>query len=289
MINQEYRKVLKNILENGELVKTGQGIPALTTMQETMRFDLGKEFPVITERDISGFWTKPIDELMAFVNGVRNVEVLEQEFNCNWWSPWATQEKADKLGLDKGDLGPASYGGAFQNFPTGEGKGFDQFENLIKSLKERPSDRTHIITPWVPHMQSRINGAKRGAVLAPCHGWIHIRVLNQKLHLHMFQRSGDVPIGVPSNMIQYSALTLALAKMLNLKPGNYYHTISDAHIYVDQIKHVEDMLSREPLDLPRVKIKPDLKINNFFEFRGEHFVLEDYKPHESINNIPVAV
>lgn len=253
-----------------------------------MRFDLSDGFPVITERDMSQFWSKPIGELCAFINGVTTAQGL-REFGCDWWDHWTTEAKTRPLGLEAGDLGPGSYGGAFKSFPKGDGQAFDQMRHLVEQLIERPEVRTHFVSPWIPQFQVRGSGKRRQAVVAPCHGWIHVRVIEGRLHLHMFQRSGDVPIGVPSNMIQYAALLLMLERLTGFPADSYYHTISDAHVYENQLDGVEAMLSRTPRPFPTVRLTAEgERVSELAEFRAHHFELTDYDPHPSLR-IPVAV
>lgn len=286
----EYRRVLRNILDSGIAVPTRQGVEALTLMQQTMSFRLAGGFPVITERSIKSFWRKAIGELCAFVNGATTLKELE-EFGCDWWGPWATPEKTLKKGIEPGGIGPGSYGGAFHDFPTAEGPPFDQFAHLVEQLRELPGDRTHFVSPWIPQYQVRGEGKRPRATIAPCHGWVHVRVLDGGLHLHMFQRSGDVPVGVPSNMVQYAALTLMLEQLTGRPAVAYYHTISDAHIYVDQVPAVQQMLSpeREPRPLPTVRLTDaGRRVTDIHDFRAEHFELSDYDPHPGIPRIPVS-
>ncbi|HEV2376150.1 MAG TPA: thymidylate synthase, partial [Streptosporangiaceae bacterium] len=211
------------------------------------------------------------------------------EFGCDWWDAWATPEKTAKRGLPPGSLGPGSYGGAFRHFPTAEGGGFDQFKHLVEQLRELPGDRTHFVTPWIPQYLVRGQGKTPGATIAPCHGWVHVRVIGDGLHLHMFQRSGDVPVGVPSNMVQYAALLLMLEHLTGIPAAAYYHTISDAHVYEDQVASVTPMLTREPRRLPAVRLTPEgEKVADIHDFRADHFDLADYDPHPSIRAIPVS-
>ena len=192
----QYRQLLGRILADGAWVPTRQGPRAITLMQQVMRFDLANGFPVITERSIKSFWRKPIGELCAFINGATTLTELA-EFGCDWWGQWATPEKTASRGLPAGSLGPGSYGGAFERFPTADGGSFDQFKHLVEQIRELPGDRTHFISPWIPQYQVRGRGKTPRTTIAPCHGWVHVRVIGDGLHLHMFQRSGDVPVGVP--------------------------------------------------------------------------------------------
>jgi len=286
--DSQYRQLLERIVEDGIAAPTRQGPSALTLMQQTMRFELANGFPVITERSIKSFWRKPIGELCAFINGATTLAELA-EFGCDWWEPWATTAKTSKRGLPPGDLGPGSYGGAFRRFPTIEGGEFDQFQHLVEQLTELPGDRTHFVSPWIPQYQVRGAGKTPQTTISPCHGWVHVRVLAGGLHLHMFQRSGDAPVGVPANMVQYAALALMLEQLTGIEPVAYYHTISDAHIYSDQLGHVREMLVREPRRLPAVTLtEAGRQVTDIHEFRAEHFEIADYDPHPSINGIPVA-
>jgi thymidylate synthase len=283
----QYHDVLERILTSGEKVPTRQGPPARTLLQQTMHFDLRNGFPVITERSVASFWRKPIGELCAFINGATTLDEFA-DFGCDWWGDWATPAKTESRGLPPGDIGPGSYGGAFHDFPAVEGTPFDQFKHLVEQINELPDLRTHFVSPWIPQYQVRGAGKRPRTTIAPCHGWVHVRVLNGRLHLHMYQRSGDVPVGVPSNMIQYAALTLMLEQLTGLPAAAYYHTISDAHIYEDQVDQSWTMVGREPRRLPSVHLNDAGRaVTDIHDFRAEHFDLADYDPHPGLR-IPVS-
>src|SRR5258708_22512864 len=213
----QYRRVLQDILEHGVRTKTQQETDAITLMAPApMHFKLENGFPLITERNMAPkvserlkvtIWQQAIAEICAFINGARTLKQLE-EFGCYWWEPWGTEKKCAKRGLETGDLGPGSYGAAFHDFPTADGGSYNQFQNIIEQIRELPHLRTHFITPWIPQYTIRGNGKQQKVVVAPCHGWIHLRVIENKLTLHMIQRSADIPVGVPANMVQYAALTM---------------------------------------------------------------------------------
>jgi thymidylate synthase len=286
--DSQYQDLLARILATGEEAPTRQGPAAITLLQQTMRFDLDNGFPMITDRSVESFWQKPIGELCAFVNGATTLPALA-EFGCDWWDPWATPAKTSARGLPPGDIGPGSYGGAFHDFPTADGASFDQFEHLVEQINELPDLRTHFVSPWIPQYQVRGLGKQPKTTIAPCHGWVHVRVLNGRLHVHMFQRSGDVPVGVPSNLVQYAALTLMLEQLTGYPAGSYYHTISDAHIYADQVAKVRLILGREPRRLPTVRLTDAGRaVTDIHDFRADHFALTDYDPHPGIGRIPVA-
>jgi thymidylate synthase len=286
--DSQYRQMLDRIVADGIAVPTRQGPEALTLMQQTMRFELANGFPVITERSLRSFWRKPIGELCAFINGATTLAELAA-FGCDWWDPWATEAKTSARGLPPGHLGPGSYGGAFRRFPTVDGGEFDQFQHLVEQLTELPADRTHFVSPWIPQYQVRGAGKTPQTTISPCHGWVHVRVLGGGLHLHMFQRSGDVPVGVPSNMVQYAALLLMLEQLTGIEAAAYYHTISDAHVYADQLEHVKAMVGREERRLPTVFLnEAGQQVTDIHDFRAEHFDIADYEPHPFIGGIPVA-
>ena len=154
-------------------------------------------------------------------------------------------------------------------------------------MKERPELKTHFISPWIPQYTIRNSDHTQKVVVAPCHGWIHFRILNNKLYMVMFQRSCDVLIGCPSNWAQYSALLLAMSEILSLEPGEFIHMISDGHIYENQLPWVEEILSRESKPFPTLKlVKKHEKIS---DYRNFDFELTDYHPHDPIKGIPVGI
>jgi thymidylate synthase len=294
--DSQYQRLLRDILARGERIISQQGVDALTLMgPNPLHFKVEDGFPIINERNMAPkesenlpvtIWRQAIAEIIAFINGARTQKELEQ-FGCFWWQAWTTEAKCKKRGLETGDLGPGSYGAAFHDFPTSEGPSFNQWKHVIEQIKEEPQLRTHFVSPWVPQYIGRGKGKVQKVVVAPCHGWVHLRVINNKLTLHMFQRSADVPVGVPANLVQYGALLLMIAQATGLEPYEYVHSFSDAHIYVDQIPAVETMLAREPRKLATMKLDPS--ITDLFAFRKEHFTLQDYTPHPGIKGIPVAI
>ena len=283
-----YRRTLELVLQQGELIgQTMQGIPCLRyQVPPPMRFRLKDGAPLITERRI-GFWRPAIGEIFAFINGVRTQAGLE-EFGCRWWDKWVSAEKCADFGLPTGDLGPGSYGAAFHDFPDVGSKTFNQWEALIANIKDRPWARTHFVSPWIPPL---VISRPRQVVVAPCHGWVQVMINDQReMDLVMYQRSADLPIGVPANLIQYSAVLLALAQVCGCQPRTYVHILADAHIYLDQVPAVEEMLAREPRPLPMLLINEEgRQLSNIFDFRHRHFTIEGYDPHPAIDNIPVGI
>lgn len=286
-VDDQYRKLLKSILKNGEDVNTRQGPTARTLIGTQMRYNLSNGFPVITIRKL-GFWKKAIGELCAFINGARTTDEFE-EFGCDWWDAWATEEKCSKRNLATGDLGPASYGGMFHDHPDAEGKTYDQFEHLVRQIEEFPNDRTHLVDPWYGPWLARDSGRINKATIAPCHGWVQVTIINGRMDLHMTQRSGDVPVGVPANMVQYSALLIMLASLTGHEVGEYIHYIVNAHIYKNQYKAAREMVKRESGRLPTVNLtEKGKKVTKIHDFRAEHFEITDYFPLSAIRDIPVA-
>ena len=289
----QYRDTLALILEKGERTISQQETDAYTYIAPPpMRFKLCDGFPLITERSLDRAgakvptWQSAIGELFAFINGVRTLDGL-RSFGCYWWKLWATPEKCAKRGLAPGDLGPGSYGAAFHDFPMPDGSSFNQFEALVAEIKRAPHLRTLVVTPWIPFYIPRTGGAQQKVVVAPCHGWIHVRIINGKLTLHMSQRSADMVLGVPSNLAQYAALTLALAHVTGYEAYEYIHSLSDAHIFVNHRDAAEEMCGRKKYALPTVTLEspPD----DIFAFRREHFVLSDYHPNEALSGLEAAI
>jgi thymidylate synthase len=273
----QYQDRARYILEHGVLVKeTPQGIGALTcfgTLPQ-MVFDLTNGIPLITERKI-GFWKKPIAEILSFVNGARTIDEIES-YGCDFWKDY--RGKGTKIGLEPDDMGPGSYGAAFHDFEIPGGGTLNQFEQLLEQIRKYPNLRTHLVTPWKPYYTAR--GPNRKVIVAPCHGWLHFRVINGKLHMEMHQRSADLPIGEPSNMVQYAALLLMVCQVTGYPPGNYIQSFADAHIYENQIEAMRELVTREARPLPILQLDPS--VTNLFDFRVEHFSLEEYGPHPAM-------
>lgn len=182
-------------------------------------------------------------------------------------------------------MGAGSYGSAWTNFPTAEGQPFDQIPHFMQQLREMPFLRTHILSPWVPQYALQHEGLTRNVVVAPCHGLVHVAAFPdaQELSLHHFQRSGDFPVGVPFNMIQYAALGMMVGKLMGYRLTEYVHTFSDVHIYESQYENVERILEREPRRLGTVALVGADDIIDIRDFRPEHFELRDYDPHPAMS------
>ncbi len=276
--NGAYRRSLRTILRKGRWVKdTPQGMPALTCFGQLapMEFDLRNGIPLITERSMKNFWQKPIAEIIAFVNGARTLDEIKA-YGCDFWESY--RGKGADFGLDPDDMGPGSYGAVFHDFPMPDGKTFNQFAHAIEQIRNFSHIRTIKVTNWVPYYIGR--GGHQKAIVTPCHGDLQFRVMDGELHMSMVQRSADVPIGVPSNMLQYGALLLMMAQVTGLKAGTYSHYLIDAHIYENQIKGVKRLVRRKSKPFPILKVDPGVK--DLFSFRVGHFTLEEYDPDPGI-------
>ena len=276
----QYRELLIRIKNEGIKVMPQQEEEAIMILGHQMRFSLNNGFPMVTERDLFSIpsqFKMAIAELCAFLNGARTLEEMKK-FGCGWWSRWVTPEKCAKRGLKPGDLGPGSYGPAFHDFPTADGKTFNQINHLVEQIRELPQLRTHFVSPWIPQYIGRGKNKVQKVVVAPCHGWIHVAVFPNtgELSLHHYQRSADSPVGLVFNLIQYAALTLMLAQVTNYQAKELVYTISDAHIFLKQMEDVNELLATEPRPFPTVIINPNVK--NIFDFRPEDFVVRDYHP-----------
>jgi thymidylate synthase len=291
--DKQYQNLLKEILEG---IETGESEYTKSPFQSNgtfthkglspliYKFENG--FPVITERRIA-FWRKSIAELLGFINGIQNAQELAT-FGCEWWLKWTYPERCAVFGLEPWDLGPGSYPGAYHHFPMPDGSRFNQFEHLIKQMKEMPSLRTHVISSWIPYYTLQHSGLQRKVVVAPCHGnFLQFTTTGRGLTLNHVQRSADMPIGAPANIIQYAALTFMVAQVLGIEPYQYIHYFPDAQIYENQMDTVREIVSREPRPFPTFRIT-DLEIKDLFAFRPEHFELSDYDPHGPIVGIPVT-
>ena len=290
----QYRAILEEIMTKGEdnpspMVDGNTGEPLFTREIHGImtKFDILKDgAPIITERDISGFYKGAIGEIFAFINGAVTETEL-REFGCKFWGPWVTETKCKKRGLEVGNLGPGSYGAAFHDFPTPNGESFDQWKEIDLQMRERKELKTHFISPWIPEYIIRNSNHQQKVVVCPCHGWVHFNIIDGRLDMTMMQRSCDVILGLPSNWTEYTAVLLAMADTHNLKPGVFTHFISNAHIYSNSMDVAEELISRETEPFPTLKIVNHH--DSLFDYRKDDFELKDYHPKEKILKIPVGV
>jgi thymidylate synthase len=297
-IDYQYWKLLTNVLEFGIQVPSPTGVDTISLpLPETVVFDLCEGVPLITERNLNpktvkNFpqWQQAIGEIIGFIHGARTQKELEN-FGCYWWYLWVTPEKCAKRGLEPGDLGLGSYGPAFHDFPTSEGSTHNQIQAVLDQMVYKPYLKTHVVSPFVPQYIMRGEGIQQKTVVVPCHGLMHFRIIGSQLQLYMWQRSGDLVLGVPNNWMQYSALLLMVnsyfsKRGLDFDELIFVHTISDAHIYVNQLSAVEIMVERKQRQFPTLQLDPDV---GFWETRVKHFSLSDYYPWPGIKGIAAAI
>ena len=309
--DEQYKELLDRIRKLGRPAISGMDQKSTEILAHTMRFNLvDGGFPLITERDltrgtspeiiasyspnlahrpVTGPIKQALGEIIGFMNGARTQEELET-YGCKFWKPWTSDPaKAKKRGLELGDLGPGSYGAAFHDFPTAEGDPFNQFENLVSQIKTRPELRTHIITPFIPQYISRAEGQQQKVLVVPCHGLQHynIDVERNTISLVHFQRSADVPIGLPFNLVHYGALLMMIGQVTGYKPDEFIQMTSNAHIYDQHRDMVDELLSRPAKPFPLLKLDPT--ITNLKDFRTEHFSIEEYDAHPPMNMGGTAV
>ncbi len=267
---RQYLDLVKHVLENGELKEDRTGTGTKSVFGYQMRFNLSDGFPMVTTKKLH--LKSIIYELLWFLNGDTNIKYLKDN-GVNIWNAWADSN---------GDLGPV-YGFQWRNWNN---DGIDQISNLINDLKNNPSSRRHLISAWNPSVlpdtskSFETNVANGKAALPPCHAFFQFHVINGKLSCQLYQRSADIFLGVPFNIASYSLLTLMIAQVCELEPGDFIHTFGDAHIYTNHFEQMKLQLTREPKKLPTIKINKEVK--NIFDFRFEDFILENYDPHPHI-------
>lgn len=261
-----YLDLLQNILENGvrKTDRTGTGTRSLFGYQ--MRFPLGKDFPLLTTKKVH--FKSVVHELLWFLRGDTNVRYL-QENGVSIWDEWADEN---------GELGPV-YGAQWRRWPAADGREIDQIAEVLELIKNAPDSRRMVVNAW------NVGELDRMAI-PPCHSLFQFYVADGKLSCQLYQRSADVFLGVPFNIACYSLLTLMIAQVTGLEPGDFVHTLGDAHIYDNHLEQVKTQLKREPRNLPRIRLNPE--ITDLFEFRFEDIELIHYDPHPRIP-APVAV
>ena len=257
---QQYHTLMRHILEQGTIKgdRTGTGTRSVFGYQ--MRFDLQAGFPLVTTKKLH--LRSIIHELLWFLKGETNITYLK-EHKVRIWDEWADEH---------GELGPI-YGYQWRSWPMPDGGHIDQITQLIEQIKRNPDSRRLIVSAWnvadIPRM-----------ALPPCHAFFQFYVADGKLSCQLYQRSADVFLGVPFNIASYALLTLMVAQVCNLAPGDFVHTFGDAHLYSNHLEQAELQLSREPRPLPRMQLNPSVK--DIFGFTYEDFQLEDYDPYPHI-------
>lgn len=261
-----YLELLNHIMAQGTFKSDRTGTGTKSVFGYQMRFNLSEGFPLLTTKKLH--LKSIIYELLWFIKGDTNIKYLNDN-GVSIWDEWADSN---------GELGPV-YGKQWRSWSTPGGNTIDQLKNLIEGIKLNPHSRRHIITAWNPSDVDKM-------ALPPCHAMFQFYVDNGKLSCQLYQRSADVFLGVPFNIASYSLLTMMIAQVCNLEPGEFIHTFGDAHIYTNHFEQVELQLSREVRKLPVMKI--DKSVKDINDFRFHHFTLEGYDPHPAIK-APIAV
>jgi thymidylate synthase len=279
---QAYLDLLQKVLEEGtdRDDRTGTGTRSLFGYQ--MRVALADGFPLLTTKRVH--LKSIIHELLWFISGRTHVGPL-QEAGVSIWDEWATAEQTARFGRKEGDLGPV-YGHQWRNFgatPRADGSyeqdGVDQLQEAIRQIRQTPESRRIIVTGWNPKEANQV-------ALPPCHTLFQFYVVDGRLSCQLYQRSADVFLGVPFNIASYALLTMMVAQVTHLQPGDFVHTFGDVHLYRNHFEQARLQLSREPRPLPQMRLDPSVK--ELLDFRYEHFALSSYDPHPRIP-APVAV
>jgi len=257
---KQYLNLLETILENGVEKKDRTGTGTISVFGHQMRFNLSEGFPVVTTKKLH--LKSIIHELLWFLAGDTNVKYL-QDNGVRIWNEWADEN---------GELGHI-YGYQWRSWPTPNGKHIDQISRVVDSIKNNPDSRRHIVSAWNVGELDKMN-------LPPCHVLFQFYVAGGKLSCQLYQRSADVFLGVPFNIASYALLTLMMAQVTGLEPGDFVHTFGDVHIYSNHIEQVKLQLTREPYPLPTMKINPEVK--SIFDFTFEDFELVGYQAHPHI-------
>lgn len=261
-----YLDLLNHILDHGTEKKDRTGTGTISTFGYQMRFDLSKGFPLLTTKKI---YTKAvIVELLWLLKGDTNIKFLK-DHGVTIWDEWAD---------GNGDLGPV-YGAQWRAWKRPDGTTVDQIAQAVEMIKKSPDSRRIIVSAWNPGEIERM-------ALPPCHAFFQFYVLNGKLSCQLYQRSADVFLGVPFNIASYALLTMMMAQVTGLQPGEFVHTFGDVHIYLNHMEQVRLQLSREPRPLPKMVLNGE--VQSIFDFKYEDFTLENYDPHPAIK-APVAV
>ena len=267
---KQYLDAMRDILENGTASTDRTGTGTIRSFGQQMRFDLSKGFPLVTTKRVH--MKSIIHELLWFLKGDTNIRYL-QENGVTIWDEWADEN---------GDLGPV-YGHQWRRFGLAAGEDLipacDQIQSLVDNIKKSPDSRRLLVSGWNPRDLAKQK-------LPPCHTLWQVLIIEGRLNIVLFQRSGDFLLGLPFNIASYALLGLMLAHVTGYEPGEFVHFVSDAHIYANHVEQVKLQLGREPRELPQMRFAR--QVTDIFDFRYEDFILEGYDPHPPIK-APVAV
>ena len=263
---KQYLELLQEIMNRGTFKEDRTGVGTKSIFGHQMRFDLSEGFPLLTTKKVH--LKSIIYELLWFIKGDTNISYLK-EHGVSIWDEWADAN---------GDLGPV-YGKQWRSWQAPDGRSIDQLSQVIETIRNNPDSRRMIVCAWNPSDVDNM-------ALPPCHCFFQFYVVDGRLSCQLYQRSADTFLGVPFNIASYALLTMMIAQVCGLKPGEFVHTTGDTHIYRNHFEQVREQLSREPRPLPRMKINPEVK--SIFDFKYEDFTLEGYDPWPAII-APVAV
>ena len=257
---KQYLDLLQKLLDEGQERPDRTGTGTLGLFGHQMRFDLSEGFPVLTTKKLH--LRSIIHELLWFLKGDTNIAYLKEN-GVRIWDEWADEN---------GDLGPV-YGYQWRSWPNPAGGSTDQIVQLIDRIKNNPHSRRHVVSAWNPSFIDDM-------ALPPCHCLFQFHVQDGRLNCQLYQRSADTFLGVPFNISSYALLTMMVAQVCDLEPGDFVHTFGDVHLYLNHVDQAHEQLSREPRTLPTMRINPDVK--DLFAFSGDDFELMNYDPHPHI-------
>ncbi len=263
---KQYLDLLERIIAEGTVKSDRTGVGTRSVFGHQMRFDLAKGFPVLTTKKLH--LRSIIHELLWFLRGDTNVKYLHDN-GVTIWDEWAGPD---------GDLGHI-YGYQWRSWPTPDGGHIDQIAQVVEAIRTNPDSRRHIVSAWNV-------GEIEGMALPPCHALFQFYVADGRLSCQLYQRSADVFLGVPFNIASYALLTMMVAQVTGLAPGDFVHTTGDTHLYLNHLEQAALQLTREPRKLPTMRLNPDVR--SIFDFRYEDFTLEGYDPWPAIK-APIAV
>jgi thymidylate synthase len=263
---KQYHDLLRHVLAHGVKKTDRTGTGTISVFGYQMRFDLSAGFPLLTTKKVH--LKSIIHELLWFLKGDTNIQYLKEN-GVTIWDEWADEN---------GDLGPV-YGSQWRNWPAADGRHVDQISEVLRQIKQTPDSRRIIVSAWNVGEIDRMK-------LPPCHAFFQFYVADGKLSCQLYQRSADIFLGVPFNIAGYALLTMMMAQATGLKPGDFVHTLGDAHIYLNHLDQVNLQLSRDFRSLPTMRLNPEVK--DLFAFKYDDFTLEGYDPHPGIK-APVAV
>ncbi len=261
-----YLDLMRHVLEHGTRKDDRTGTGTLSVFGWQMRYNLAEGFPLVTTKKCH--LRSILHELLWFLQGDTNIKYLKEN-GVSIWDEWADAN---------GNLGPV-YGHQWRSWPRPDGGTIDQISEVVNTLKTNPDSRRIIVSAWNVADLDKM-------ALAPCHAFFQFYVADGKLSCQLYQRSADIFLGVPFNIASYALLTLMMAQVTGLKPGDFVHTLGDAHLYSNHLDQAREQLSREPRSLPTMTLNPEVK--DIFAFRFEDFTLSGYDPHPAIK-APVAV